>query len=161
VHTARGVALAAHGRREEALGELEQGVFMRRLWGQPLDLVDGLIALAPVVAATGDRGRAADLFDEAEAILAVCPSAGVLPDRLAAARRAVTVGKPAAGGELSERELTVLRCLSGGLSEREIGRELYVSFNTVHSHVKSVYRKLGVSSRSEAIARAREARLIT
>ena len=56
MHTARGVALAAHGRREEALPELEQGVFLRRLWGQPLDLVDGLIALAPVVAATGDRG---------------------------------------------------------------------------------------------------------
>ena len=40
----------------------------------------------------------------------------------------------------------MLRLLSGGLSEREIGRELYLSFNTVHSHVKSVYRKLGVSS---------------
>ena len=38
VHTAYGVALAAHGRREEALPELEQGVFLRRLWGQPLDL---------------------------------------------------------------------------------------------------------------------------
>jgi LuxR family transcriptional regulator, maltose regulon positive regulatory protein len=161
VHTARGVVLAAQGRREDALPELEQGVFMRRLWGQSLDLVDGLIALATVVAATGDRGRAGDLFDEAEAILAGCPSAGVLPERLAAARHAVTVGKPAVGAELSERELTVLRLLNGGLSEREIGRELYVSFNTVHSHVKSVYRKLGASSRAEAIARAKEARLIT
>ena len=47
-----------------------------------------------------------------------------------------------------------MRLLSGGRSEREIGRELYLSFNTVHSHVKSVYRKLGVSSRAEAIARA-------
>ena len=161
VHTAYGLALAAHGRPAEALGELEQGVFLRRLWGQQLDLVDGLIALAPVVAAIGDRGRAADLFGEAEAVLAACPDAGALPDRLAKAKRVAGLVRPTAGSELSERELTVLRLLSGGLSEREIGRELFLSFNTVHSHVKSVYRKLGVSSRADAIARARDERLIT
>ena len=153
VHTAYGVALAAHDRREEALPELEQGVFLRRLWGQPLDLVDGLIALAPAVAAVGDRERARELFGEAEAILARCPDAGVLPARLAAAKRAA-----AAGEALTERELTVLRFLSSGLSEREIAQELFLSFNTVHSHVKSLYRKLGVSSRAEAVARARSPR---
>ncbi len=163
VHTARGAALAAQGRGAEAVPELEQGVFLRRLWGQSLDLVDGLIALAPATAALGDRGRAADLFDEAEQILASCPDPGVLPDRLAAARRAVGVGRPATGtvgAELSDRELTVLRLWSGGLSQREIGRELHLSFNTVHSHVKSIYRKLGVSSRADAIARARDERLL-
>jgi LuxR family transcriptional regulator, maltose regulon positive regulatory protein len=61
---------------------------------------------------------------------------------------------------LSERELVVLRMLSGPLSERDIGRELYVSHNTVHSHTRSIYRKLGVSSRAEAIRNARGARLI-
>ncbi len=164
VHTAHGVALAAHGRREEALRALEQGVFLRRLWGQSLDLADGLIALAPVLA-IGDRDRAAELFDEAHDLLAACRDAGALPKRLAATRRAagLGLGRPAgahAGAELSERELTVLRHLARDLSEREIGRELYVSFNTVHSHVKSVYRKLGVSSRSEAIARARDEQLL-
>jgi LuxR family maltose regulon positive regulatory protein len=162
VHTAYGVALAAHGRREEALPELEQGVFLRRLWAQPLDLVDGLIALAPSVASLGDRERAANLFGEAEEILAGCPDPGLLLDRLAAARR--TAGgsaTPAAGAELSDRELGVLQLLSGGLSEREIGQELFLSFNTVHTHVKSVYRKLGVSSRADAVAWAREQRLIT
>jgi LuxR family maltose regulon positive regulatory protein len=158
VHTAYGVALADHGRREEALLELEQGVFLRRLWAQPLDLVDGLIALARAV---GDRERADDLFDEAEAILARCPDPGLLGDRLAAARRAAGTPKAINGAELSERERTVLRLLSGGLPEREIGRELYLSFNTVHTHVKAVYRKLGVSSRADAVARAREQNLIT
>ena len=146
VHTAYGMALAAEGRREEALPELERGVFLRRLWAQPLDLADGLIALAPLA---GEQSAA--LFDEAEALLARCPDPGVLPARLAAARRAATGPEP-----LTERELTVLRFLSSGLSEREIGRELYLSFNTVHSHVKSLYRKLGVSSRAEAVARARD-----
>ena len=41
VHTAYGVALAAHGRSEEALPALEKGVFLRRLWAQTLDLIDG------------------------------------------------------------------------------------------------------------------------
>ncbi len=149
VHTAMGVAMIADGRLAEALGELERGVFLRRLWGQPLDLVDSLIALAQALAAVGDRDRAEETFTEAEALVAGCADAGALPERIAAARAA-------AAGELSERELTVLRLLGSGLSEREIGLELYLSFNTVHSHVKSIYRKLGVSSRAEAVARARE-----
>ena len=160
VHTAHGVALAAAGRPAEALAALERGVVLRRAWGQPLDLADGLLALAPAVAAAGDRERAAALLDEAGALLARCPDPGVLPARLAAARR--TAGSvPAASTALSERELTVVQLLSGGLSEREIGQELFVSYNTVHTHVKSVYRKLGVSSRAEAVARARERRLLT
>jgi LuxR family maltose regulon positive regulatory protein len=153
VHTAYGVALAAHGRREEALPELERGVFLRRLWAQPLDLIDGLIALATTVAELGDRPRATALFDEAEALVAACTDAGALPARLAAAKRASRLTRAVAGDELSERELTVLRHLATGRSEREIAAELFLSFNTVHSHVKSLYRKLGVSSRAEAIAR--------
>ncbi len=55
----------------------------------------------------------------------------------------------------------MLRLLTGELSERSIGRELYVSHNTVHSHVRSIYRKLGVSSRAEALERSLELRLFT
>ena len=54
----------------------------------------------------------------------------------------------------------MLRLLSGGSSEREIGRQLFVSFNTVHTHVKSIYRKLGASSRADALSRARDQHLI-
>jgi LuxR family maltose regulon positive regulatory protein len=158
IHTARGVALAAHGRLAEALPELEHGVMLRRFWAQPLDLVDGLFALAPVAAALGDRERAAEALAEAGAALASCPDPGVLPDRLAAARRAP--GGVVEGSELTERELAVLRLLTGGNTEREIGHELFLSFHTVHSHVKSIYRKLGVSSRADALATARARRLL-
>ena len=89
------------------------------------------------------------MFAEAEALLNGCPGPGALPARLAAARRALSAGEP-----LTERERTILRFLSSGLTEREIARELFVSYNTVHSHVKSLYRKLGVSSRAEAVARS-------
>jgi LuxR family transcriptional regulator, maltose regulon positive regulatory protein len=57
---------------------------------------------------------------------------------------------------LSDRELTVLRYLSSRLTCTEIARELYLSVNTVRSHVKAVYRKLGVNSRREAVGRGRE-----
>ena len=50
----------------------------------------------------------------------------------------------------------MLRVLRSDLSERDIGRELYVSYSTVHSHVRSIYRKLAVSSRAEALERGHE-----
>jgi LuxR family maltose regulon positive regulatory protein len=159
VHTAHGAALAAHDRWGDAIPALEKGVLLRRLWGQPLDLADGLIALGSALAATGDAARAAEIFAETEALLDGCTDPGGLPDRLMTARQRQPPSAPAEG-KFSERELTVLRMLSGGMTEREIGRELFVSFNTVHSHVKSVYRKLSVSSRADAVSRAREQRLL-
>ena len=82
---------------------------------------------------------------------------GVLPDRLAAATRAA-LPRPTVGGhdELTPRERTVLGLLAQGRAKREIAQELGVSFNTVHSHTKAIYRKLGVSSRHEAVERASE-----
>ena len=54
----------------------------------------------------------------------------------------------------SDAELAVLRLLSTDLSTREIGEKLFVSPNTVRSHTRALYRKLGVNSRSDAVARA-------
>jgi DNA-binding NarL/FixJ family response regulator len=52
--------------------------------------------------------------------------------------------------ELSEREAVVLEAVARGLSNREIGRELWISEQTVKFHLRNLYRKLGVSSRTEA-----------
>ena len=57
---------------------------------------------------------------------------------------------------LSERELTILRHLAGPQDSREIADSLYLSVNTVRTHVKAIYRKLGVGSRTDAVARARD-----
>jgi LuxR family transcriptional regulator, maltose regulon positive regulatory protein len=62
--------------------------------------------------------------------------------------------------DFSEREIDVLRLLGGALSQREIGDALFISFNTVKTHSKSIYRKLGVGQRIDAVARARELDLI-
>jgi DNA-binding NarL/FixJ family response regulator len=55
---------------------------------------------------------------------------------------------------LSERESTVLEAVARGLSNREIGRELWISEQTVKFHLRNLYRKLGVSSRTEAARHA-------
>jgi LuxR family transcriptional regulator, maltose regulon positive regulatory protein len=61
---------------------------------------------------------------------------------------------------LSERERAVLRLLPTLLSYPEIAGELFVSVNTVKTHVKTIYRKLDATSRRDAVTRARELRLI-
>ncbi|MGS7457719.1 response regulator transcription factor, partial [Mycobacterium tuberculosis] len=57
---------------------------------------------------------------------------------------------------LSERELEVLRLLGSELSGPEIARELVVSLNTLRTHTKNIFAKLGVTSRRAAIRRAAE-----
>lgn len=61
---------------------------------------------------------------------------------------------------LTERELTVLRYLQGTMSNDEIATTLYVSVNTVKTHIKNIYRKLSAGRRREAVRRARELRLL-
>jgi ATP/maltotriose-dependent transcriptional regulator MalT len=61
---------------------------------------------------------------------------------------------------LSEREVEVLRLVARGLSNRAIARELVISLGTVKTHVHNVCSKLGVDSRTQAIAQARELNLL-
>jgi LuxR family maltose regulon positive regulatory protein len=63
--------------------------------------------------------------------------------------------------ELSPSELRVLRYLPTNLTRPEIARELYVSINTVNTHVRNIYSKLGARDRSSAVQRARELRLLS
>jgi LuxR family maltose regulon positive regulatory protein len=75
------------------------------------------------------------------------------------------VTRPAAqiGGliePLSERELEVLRLLRSDLGGPDMARQLFVSLNTLRSHTKSIYAKLGVGSRRAAVRRAEELGLI-
>ena len=61
-----------------------------------------------------------------------------------------------AAEKLTAKEHEVLRLLATRLSRREIGQRLYVSLNTVKTHQRALYRKLGVENRAASVARARE-----
>ncbi len=65
-----------------------------------------------------------------------------------------------AANELSATELRVLRYLPTNLSRSDIAHQLYVSVNTVNTHVRNIYSKLGAGSRTEAVDRARQLRLL-
>jgi LuxR family transcriptional regulator, maltose regulon positive regulatory protein len=62
---------------------------------------------------------------------------------------------------LSDRELAVLRFLPTMMSNAEIASEMFVSVNTVKTHLKHVYRKLDVTDRREAVRRGRELHLLS
>jgi LuxR family maltose regulon positive regulatory protein len=61
---------------------------------------------------------------------------------------------------LTEREQEVLRHFSGMLNTAEVAGEMYISVNTVKTHLKSIYRKLAATHRGEAVRRARQLNLI-
>jgi DNA-binding NarL/FixJ family response regulator len=53
---------------------------------------------------------------------------------------------------LSERELAILRLVSSGLTNKEVAAHLYLSVETVKAHLETIYRKLGASDRTHAVA---------
>ncbi len=94
------------------------------------------------------RGELAELTDGGRI--------GALVDDVAGELAAISAR--VGGGEVvdppTKAELAVLRLLATNLSTREIGEQLHLSSNTVKSHLRALYRKLGVGNRSDAVARA-------
>jgi LuxR family transcriptional regulator, maltose regulon positive regulatory protein len=153
-HLAAGALNAARGRPGEACGELERALRLRRRVPgiSPWPTLEALLQLAEVLLGLGDHA-AADLLGEAQELLASLPDGAEA--QLARVRR---LGQELGGlsGEpppapLTEREVTVLRLLRGTLSLREIGQELHLSPNTIKTHTRVIYRKLGASTRRQAV----------
>ena len=114
-----------------------------------------------VARAAGDLDSARTYIGDARSTLLSCPDPGpVVSAFVIDAERRLPSGAPRTRRfaplveEFSERELQVLHLLGGQLSQREIGEHLFISFNTVKTHSKSIYRKLDVGTRAEAVGRA-------
>jgi LuxR family maltose regulon positive regulatory protein len=161
-HTVRGCApgLDAHA----AVASLRRGAELALRGAGPVEIAHSLLALAGGEHRSGDPDAARRALDQAREVLDPCPDPGILPTMirpLARLPHAPAAARPVAEPqELSERELAVLRLLPTGLSQREIGGELFVSLNTVKSHTRSIFRKLGVAGRDEAVQRARQIGLL-
>jgi LuxR family transcriptional regulator, maltose regulon positive regulatory protein len=124
----------------------------------PVVSVQALLEMTHSYITLGDSGGAAAVLAQARGILRQRPDLGFLPalaDRLRA--NLATTSAPAVGASsLTAAELRLMPLLSTHLSYQEIGERLYVSKNTVKTQAYSAYRKLGVSTRSDAVIRARE-----
>jgi LuxR family maltose regulon positive regulatory protein len=121
------------------------------------------VALSSATLRLGDHVAARMFLGEAESLLAKHPDAvryhaqlADLAERLHAARHVL----PSGPSSLTIAELRVLHYLPTNLTHQEIGNRLYVSRNTSKSHAAAIYRKLSVTSRSEAVAVARAAGLL-
>jgi LuxR family maltose regulon positive regulatory protein len=167
LRTAEGRLAHKAGQAQPACHALERAARLARAAAHPSQTLRVLVALADARLATGDREAARGALDEAREI---ADNERVFPATL---RLLVTcenrIGRGAAraarrrGGlaeELTDRELSILRALQGPLSRREIGQELFLSVNTIKGYTKSLYRKLGVVTRSEAVQRGRDLALI-
>ena len=114
-------------------------------------LGEGAIDRADVAAAGRHAASAAALLDR-------YPDAGILRRRTHRLLEAVDRARLAE--PLTPAERRVLELLPTHLTDAQVAEQLFVSRNTVKSHVKSLYRKLEVSSRSDAVERARELGLL-
>ena len=158
---AAGAAIARSGRLTEGDGLLGRGISQLAAWS-PLLAGHARLMRAPVRRQLGDPDGARDLVSQAKDLLAQCGSTGIVGDVLYEVARALSPSHRRGGdwSELTDRELSVLGLLEEGLSQREIARQLFLSFHTVHSHTKSIYIRLGVTCRKEAIERARQLDLL-
>jgi LuxR family maltose regulon positive regulatory protein len=123
----------------------------------------GVVMLARARLARGDLAGARQSFETAQIEVKSLRDAGIVASILDDTERRLSAGirRPvSAGEELSERELVILRLLAAGLTKPEIARELYIAYNTVKTHTRTIYRKLDASTRDDAVTHARELKLI-
>jgi LuxR family maltose regulon positive regulatory protein len=163
-YVAFGKVLTGRGELARAERMLEHGLELQRLADSSPELTGTLLALASVRGARGAPKEARALVEEACEIIEGCVDAGILSSLLERTERSLRRAlrqQPGLSEELSEREAAVLKLLGTKLTKRQISAELYLSFNTVKSHTRAIYRKLGVSSRTEAVAQARLYELIS
>ena len=150
-----------------AVPVLERAVQLARHWGQTTVVLGGLTSLAAAQWATGDRSTARRTLDRAHEVSDTEPARPVVVRQLAEldARIGRDAGRTARNRrelveDLTDRELAILRALRGPLSAREIGGEMHLSINTVKGYTKSLYRKLGVVTRVDAVRHGHDLGLI-
>jgi LuxR family maltose regulon positive regulatory protein len=112
--------------------------------------------------ALGDAAAGASSLEMADAILDRLPDPGNLRTRSRQLRQSLPTTRHITefGEQLSSREVAVLELAADGLTQREIADQLFISYNTVKSHLKATYRKLGATSRDDALARWAELKVV-
>jgi LuxR family maltose regulon positive regulatory protein len=150
------------GQLAEAEAAARRSLELARRGRARLEVADALLCLARLQASSGELSSAREFLAEASETVAMCPDPGNVAEEVERTARRLSASPRGRSsthlgpGELSPRERDVLRLLASELSLHEIARELFVSYNTIKTQTKSIYRKLLVSNRAEAVARSRD-----
>jgi LuxR family transcriptional regulator, maltose regulon positive regulatory protein len=160
-----GARVAFHrGEVERARDLVQRAARLRTLltYALPIVSVQALLELARAYIALADPGGAQAVLGQIDDIRQHRPDLGTLHSQADELRSAVQVikGEMLGLSSLTTAELRLLPLLPSHLSLAEIGERLFISRNTVKTHLISLYRKLGVSNRRETIARMHELGLI-
>jgi LuxR family maltose regulon positive regulatory protein len=162
--TALAQALTATGDLPGAAASADHALAIRRRNPtlSPWPTMHHLVVAARVAVEQGQFQRARELLREASTLMDRYPDG---MDRMRERLASVHALLPGVSAKpvvevLTDRETDVLRLLQGSLNLNEIARELYVSHNTVKTHTLAVYRKLGASSRAEAVRIGRSLQLV-
>lgn len=150
VLVSQALALKAMGQDEAALAALERALTLAQPEGYVRAFVDEGEPIARLLRQAASRGIAAGYVTKL--LSAFEPSAksqAASPTVLQGSHQSMTLVEP-----LSERELEVLRLLAAGLSNKQVAQTLMVAVDTVKKHLKNIYGKLDVHSRTQAVARA-------
>jgi LuxR family maltose regulon positive regulatory protein len=142
------VAFDAHGERAKAAQRLDEALAVAEPHGFIRIFVDEGVPMARLLREALARGVRPSYVRQ---LLAVFP----FDDAGRAASPATRVAGSRLAEPLSGRELEVLALIARGLTNQEIALRLYLSLHTVKAHARNIYAKLGVSSRTQAIARGR------
>lgn len=132
-------------------------IMMLTISHQEEDLMGAIVA-----GADGYLLKNAEPEELRKAILAVVEGQSVLsPEVTAPVMRAISRNREApATSPLSDRELEVLQCLAKGQTTIQIGSQLFISENTVKTHIRHILEKLEASNRTEAVSKALQMGLI-
>jgi len=159
-HRELGTLLTGTGAFDAAAEHLTASVTLAERCRAPYERAMSLIEVGSLHIQRGDVDVARDVLVEAEAIVAPL---GALP-ALSQIRQLHQQIEPTGAQEsrygLSERELDVLRLVAQGLTDRQIGDQLFISRRTVSTHLTSILNKLGVNSRTAAALAAVEHHLL-
>jgi LuxR family transcriptional regulator, maltose regulon positive regulatory protein len=164
--------LDRRGATAQAAEAADRAVVLSLRGGGNLEVANALLVRSGILRQLDEPEAAQSSVAEASAVLRDCPDPGLAGELLAAAegRRPASDAQPAATDvpgpaalpeQLTSKELELLRLLPTPLTRREIGARLFVSVNTVKTHQRGLYRKLGVTGRAEAVHRARDLGLLT
>jgi LuxR family maltose regulon positive regulatory protein len=137
------LCLRSLGRLDEAVRTLARGLLLAEPQGFTRVFIQEGPSMAALLRTAGAQGHSPEYVKRLLEVFGEAPAV-----------------QEAALDPLSERELEVLRLAAGGLTNAEIAAELVIAPSTVKTHINRIYSKLGVSTRTQAVARARQLQIL-